>query len=434
MTRSKMYRYLPRRCLNLSSVRCLSPAAEAYERTTAEFMDRVFVAAGEIFANQLTMLDLIEQKATADPHAEQYIFQGESFTRGWINDRINQTAHAIGEVGLEPGDYCAVMAPNSPDFVTTVYGCASGGVTPALINTSMTGQALKHCIEVADAKALLIDESMEEAVDQLKLNIPIISNGKNYGLGHTDTLINKQSKARPEHRPGPMDEFALIYTSGTTGLPKAAIKKHMQPCLTGYIANWTYDFDENDSLMLLTLPLFHFSGLLHTCIPFGTGGKMLLEPKFSASRSVQLMKDYPVSHFIYIGELIRYINDVPPRPDDKDIPLKQICGNGLNTAEWVKFIERFGKNVHVAEVYGASELPTVIKDNAKGCTTPGAFGILTPNLRETIGIRLVKYDEETQQPLRNEDGFLIECDIDEPGLCVMRVTEVFAFSGYHGKV
>ena len=31
----------------------------------------------------------------------------------------------------------------------------------------------------------------------------------------------------------------------------------------------------------------------------------------------------------------------------------------------------------MAEVYGASELPTVIKDNAKGCKTPGAFGILT---------------------------------------------------------
>ena len=63
---------------------------------------------------------------------------------------------------------------------------------------------------------------------------------------------------------------------------------------------------------------------------------MLLEPKFSATRSIQLMKEYPVSHFIYIGELIRYINQVPEEPSDKDIKLKQICGNGLNTTEWVK--------------------------------------------------------------------------------------------------
>ena len=352
-----MHRSLSKKFLSLTSVRRLTPALEKYERDTMELMDRIFLAAGEIFSEQLTILvlrvdfsilskvkiicrpkqkDLIERKAEQDPNAEQIIFQGESFTRGWISDKINQTAHALGDIGLEEGDYCAVMAPNSPDFITTVYGCTSGGVTPALINTSMTGHALKHCVEVADAKALIIDKSMEDVIDKLNLKIPIISNGKNYGFGLMDEIVNKQKTERPEHRPGPMDELALIYTSGTTGLPKAAVKKHMQPCLTGYIADWTYNFVENESLMLLTLPLFHFSGLLHTTIPFGTGGKMLLEPKFSATRSIHLMKEYPVSHFIYIGELIRYINQVPEESSDKDIKLKQICGNGLNTTEWVK--------------------------------------------------------------------------------------------------
>ena len=53
-------------------------------------------------------------------------------------------------------------------------------------------------------------------------------------------------------------------------------------------------------------------------------------------------------------------------------------------------------------------------------------------MTEINGIKLVKYDEDTFEPLRNEDGFLIECKVGEPGICVMRVTEVFAFSGYHG--
>ena len=428
-----MYRNTLKRALLFNpGVRRLSAAAQKYEQDTIELMDKVFAAAGEIFSEQLTILDLIERFADKDPNAEQLIFQGESFSRGWIRDKINQTANGLGDIGLNEGDYCAVMAPNSPEFITTVYGCTSGGVTPALINTSMSGHALKHCIEVAGAKALIIDSTMESVIEKLKLDIPIVSNGKNYGLGLVDDLIKGKSASRPEYRPTPMDEMALIYTSGTTGLPKAAIKKHMQPCLTGYIADWTYSYVENESLMLLSLPLFHFSGLLHTCIPFGTGGKLLLEPKFSVRKSIQLMKEYPVSHFIYIGELIRYINQVPEQPDDKDIQLKQICGNGLNTTEWVKFVNRFGSNVEVAEVYGASELPTVLKDNARGCTTPGALTKLTPNLQEVNGVKLVKYDEETLKPLRNSDGFLMECGVGEPGICVMRVTEVFAFSGYHG--
>ena len=51
-----MYRSLSKKCLNISSVRRLTPALEKYERDTIELMDRVFLAAGEIFSEQLTIL------------------------------------------------------------------------------------------------------------------------------------------------------------------------------------------------------------------------------------------------------------------------------------------------------------------------------------------------------------------------------------------
>ena len=51
-----MYRSLSKKFLNISSVRRLTPALEKYERDTIELMDRVFLAAGEIFSEQLTIL------------------------------------------------------------------------------------------------------------------------------------------------------------------------------------------------------------------------------------------------------------------------------------------------------------------------------------------------------------------------------------------
>ena len=32
------------------------------------------------------------------------------------------------------------MSKNSPDFVPTVLGCSSAGITPALLNTAMKGR------------------------------------------------------------------------------------------------------------------------------------------------------------------------------------------------------------------------------------------------------------------------------------------------------
>ena len=61
----------------------------------------------------------------------------------------------------------------------------------------------------------------------------------------------------------------------------------------------------------------------------------------------------------YIGETIRYINQVPEEEDDKNNSLWGLFGNGLTKTEWIKFVNRFNKDIWVNEVYGATELPNI---------------------------------------------------------------------------
>lgn len=107
-------------------------------------------------------------------------------------------------------------------------------------------------------------------------------------------------------------------------------------------------------------------------------------------------------------------------------------GNGVTVPEIHKFLNRFGNDIWVNELYGASELPTVIYA-PRGQAVPGAVGRLSPQNQEVLGIRIVKCDTSTEEPIRDPNtGFLIPCEPNEPGMVVMRTSEIFQFSGYYG--
>ena len=99
-------------------------------------------------------------------------------------------------------------------------------------------------------------------------------------------------------------------------MPKAAVKKHLQMVISGLVGGWAFDVNE-DSIYQQNLPLFHFSGLLNSCMAMGRGAQLILTPKFSASGAVEAMKKHNSTHMTYIGEVIRFINQVPEKADDK---------------------------------------------------------------------------------------------------------------------
>jgi len=390
--------------------RNLSDAArlrvEAFDRSIVKANEQVQEIAMEIFGNQETTIDYLLKRAEEDRERTSLIFDDVEFSRGWIADTLNQTSNLVRGLELNDEDVIAYLSFNSEDFIPTVSGISASGAIPALINTSMKGSALKHSIEVTNAKYVFVggDPAHHEALESLNLNIPIISKSKNYGLGLLDELRKKESKDRDEENMvGPMDTFSLIYTSGTTGLPKAAVKKHFQPALSAHAGRIFYGYTEND-MMQNDLPLFHFSGLLNSIVAMSNGSKVCLSSKFSPAKAVETFtKKYPITHMMYIGETIRYINNTKPTASDMGSKLRICLGNGLERNEWVKFNKRFGENIWMAEVYGATELPFILctppNDEGKSGCTDGAISRLTPTFQEVNGLRLVKKDP-------NGDGFL----------------------------
>jgi acyl-coenzyme A synthetase/AMP-(fatty) acid ligase len=63
--------------------------------------------------------------------------------------------------GVKSGELVSMYMMNRPEFLFAHLGSWSIGSAPAWINYNLAGDALVHCLKVAGAKVLLVDEDME---------------------------------------------------------------------------------------------------------------------------------------------------------------------------------------------------------------------------------------------------------------------------------
>jgi fatty-acyl-CoA synthase len=107
------------------------------------------------------------------------------------------------------------------------------------------------------------------------------------------------------------------------------------------------------------------------------------------------------------------------------------CGNGLRADIWNEFKSRF-RIPQILEFYGSTE-GNVSLFNLDG--KPGAIGRLPSFLAHRFPAVLVKFDAESELPIRDERGFCIRCSPNETGEAIGKIHTPLAnrFDGYTSK-
>jgi fatty-acyl-CoA synthase len=213
------------------------------------------------------------------------------------------------------------------------------------------------------------------------------------------------------------DRALYIYTSGTTGLPKAANVNHYRMMLASYAFAGVMNTRATDR-MYDCLPLYHTAGgLVATGAVLLNGGSIVIREKFSAREFWDDIVRWDCTLFQYIGELCRYLVNSPPHPLERAHRLRLACGNGLRPDVWPDFKARF-QIPKIIEFYGATE-GNVNLFNFEG--KEGAVGRIPWFLAHRFPTTVVRFDVELQQPVRNAQGFCVECDVNEPGEVIGKI-------------
>jgi fatty-acyl-CoA synthase len=417
-----------------------SPAREDGNSAAKAWL-RALAATAPVAAHPTrTLPALIEELAETHGDTPALLSERETLSYRELAARTNRYARWGLELGLEPGDTVCLLMPNRPEYLAIWLGVTRIGGVVSLLNTSLTGAALAHCINIVQPKHIIVAAELFGAIESAFSRIAHQANpariwmhgafvpcGRAHGTGpetfpRIDRAIARQSGARlagTELRPvGIEDRALLIYTSGTTGLPKAANISHHR------LLNWSLWFggmmDTRPSdRMYDCLPMYHsVGGIVAIGALLVNGGSVLIREKFSASQFWDDVTRFDCTLFQYIGELCRYLLHAPTQPRERGHRLRLACGNGLRPDVWEAFKDRFGI-AQILEFYAATEANFSLY-NAEG--EPGAIGRIPPFLARRLPTALIAFDVDKGEPVRDAEGFCIRCCANEIGEAIGRIS------------
>jgi fatty-acyl-CoA synthase len=387
--------------------------------------------------------DIVADQAKKTPDASAIICGDDIVTYAQLDARANAYAHWAMAQGIGRDRPAALLMENRPDYICAWLGLFKAGAAVALINTNLTGEALAHSIAIAGAAHAIVGaelkESFEGARAFLKAPLRAWMQGTPAKATNEESDLDTTLAAMPVSDPGPAarggltqkDRAFFIYTSGTTGLPKAANFSHMRMLfmMSGFVGALRPNASDR---IYSPLPLYHSTGgVCAVGLAFFSGGALIIKRRFSVHDFWRDIHTRGATMFQYVGELCRYLLNAPPSPLDRGHKIRAITGNGLSAAIWEEFQARFAIP-RIVEFYGATE-GNVSMLNYDG--TVGAVGRVPDYSERLLPARVIRFDVETEMPLRGPDGLCIECAPDEVGEAVGGMSKRAGreFEGYTNK-
>ena len=354
-----------------------------------------------------------------------------------LNEKANQFAHFLLSKKVSKGDTVTVCLENRPELLVLYCGCAKIGAVCSLINTNQRGDSLVHSFNLNKGNVIVVGEECYEFFKEVKSGIdlqgsllcllrdPAINRLKE-PEDITDKISAMPKTDLPETREVTLkDPMAYVYTSGTTGgMPKAAVITNKRAISSTFWFGRVVTRVTPSHTIYIPLPFFHTNAITVGWPPaLYSGAAVALRRKFSASGFLEDVKKFQATHFVYVGEVCRYLMAQPAKDGENRTTLKYIIGNGLRPDIWMAFKKRFGIK-KIFEFYGAAEGVGVFTNLFNFDYTVGTS--LTP-------FAIVKYDIENDCPARDAGGFLAKVAKGESGLLIMEISEKTPFPGYTDK-
>jgi long-chain acyl-CoA synthetase len=197
-----------------------------------------------------TLCDLLQDNADrhGDAPAASWRDGGTWHTIGWreYRRRVMEVAAGLATLGVDRGDFVALMMSNRPEHVIADQGAVHAGAVPTTLYATLAPEQIRYCAAHCAAKvAILEHRDLAKRWQELREGMPalehmvvlegagdaaewqgalgwdeLLARGRDALAADPDLAGRLRARVRPE------DPVTLLYTSGTTGPPKGVILSH----------------------------------------------------------------------------------------------------------------------------------------------------------------------------------------------------------------
>ncbi|MCQ6279513.1 AMP-binding protein [Bacillus sp. EB600] len=367
---------------------------------------------------------IVEYRAEEKPCSRFVRFSNTDLTYGQLHQDGNKVANMMKSLGLLKGQTCAVMLPNSPEFLAAWLGLARLGVIEVPINVAYRGDLFAYILNKAECQAIFISSQWIERIREISEELThlrhVIVVGEDYEpltspvLCHTyENVMARASDTPVDVEIKPNDPSLILFTSGTTGPSKGAILSHRANFALASTCCDLMNYGPDDRFFTV-FPLFHVNARYATILPaLLAGSDVVMHERFSASTFWDICRAEQITTFTYMGSLLTMLVKQPKRPDDADNPVRMIQGAPVPLEIYEDFENRF--NVKITEAYGSTEVGLAMVNRAESFRK-GSCG-------KAVSVYDVEIHDENDQC----------CPPGVVGEIVVRPKEPWVlFSGYYG--
>lgn len=345
-----------------------------------------------------SIIDIFEQSIQNYANNTAYINMGHSITFEELDRLSKQFAANLQNSGLKKGDPVAIMMPNIIQYPVALFGVLRAGMVIVNVNPLYTARELKHQLNDAGVKAIVIVENfactlteviaetgvervlltqiadmlpapkrwlMNFAIKRIKKMVP------DYNLPNAEQFLDavnsgaSMTYTRPEVNGD--DTAFLQYTGGTTGVSKGAVLTHRNMVANLEQVSGTLEtvIEPGKELVVTALPLYHIFALQGNCltfVKFGCPCLLITNPR-DMPGFVKDLARYPFTVITGVNTLFNGLLNTPGFKELDFSKFKFALGGGMAVQRPVaeRWEELTGKVL--LEGYGLTECSPVVTVN-----------------------------------------------------------------------
>jgi crotonobetaine/carnitine-CoA ligase len=314
---------------------------------------------------QRTIGHLLADKATRVGDRTWLISGDQRYTYAQAHDLSNRYANGFRELGVRKGDHVAVMLPNCPEFIWTIWGLAKLGAVTVPLNTAARGELLRYFITQSDSGCVVVADGWADRVAEAlgsehRIRAFVTHGGAGTRLAECgapclDLAAFASASAQEPDRDAVLasDPQYIMYTSGTTGPSKGVISPHSQAHGVGRSLALNFGYRPDD-VLYTCLPLFHGNALWYSAYAaFWADCALAVSLRFSASGFWDEIRATGATQFNALGAMTNIILKTPPSPRDREHRVRQAMVIPLSPESYRAVSGRFG--VQVTSLYAMTE-------------------------------------------------------------------------------
>ena len=285
--------------------------------------------------------ELFEEHVKRTPNETAVVFKDQQLTYRQLNEKANQVAHFLQEIGVNPDTLVGICVERSLEMIVGLLGILKSGGAYVPLDPEYPQERLAFMFEDAQLGTLLTQEKLLSRLPSNKARIVCLD--KHLETPSSKTKVNPRSKANS-------DNLAyVIYTSGSTGMPKGVLVTHKG--LSNLSQTQTRKFKVDRGSRVLQFASLSFdASIWEIVMTLCSGGRLCLAQKdqlLPGPPLVDLLNNHAITHVTLPPSALAVLPTIELPALQTIIVAGEACSNGL-ASKWLS-----GRNFFNA--YGPTE-------------------------------------------------------------------------------